>query len=116
MPRGREDILMQARGRIADIRATLNTMDHLCSGTLQRRMMICGKPNCRCAHDPDARHGPYYQWAHMKGGKLVSRMVSPEQAALLRLAIANYRQARNLMRAWERETERLIDAESTGEP
>ena len=114
MPRRREDILMQARERIARIRATLNAMDHLCSGTLQRRMMICGKPNCRCTHDPNARHGPYYQWAHMKGGKLVSRMVSPEEAEILRRAIANYRQARALMRAWERETERLIDAETTG--
>ena len=113
MPRGREDILMQARRRIADIRATLNAMDHLCSGTLQRRMMICGKPGCRCSHDPAARHGPYYQWAHMKGGKLVSRMVSLEQAALLRLAIANYRKARKLMRAWEKETESLIDAETS---
>jgi hypothetical protein len=49
----------------------------------------------------------------MKEGKLVSRMVSPEQAELLRLAIANYRQARKLMRAWEKETERLIDAETS---
>ena len=49
-------------------------------------------------------------------GKLVHRVVSPEQATLLRLAIANYRQARKLLRAWEKETERLIDAETTGEP
>ena len=114
MPRRREDILRKARERIADIQATLQGMDYLCSGTLLRRMMICGKPNCRCTQDPDARHGPYYQWAHMKGGKLVSRMVSPEQASLLRVAIANYRQARKLMRAWERETERLIAAETSG--
>ena len=112
MPRRQEDILMQARERIARIRATLNAMDHLCSGTLQRRMMICGKPNCRCTHDPNARHGPYYQWAHMKAGKLIHRMVTAEQAEILRRAIANYRQARALMRAWERETERLIDAET----
>jgi hypothetical protein len=48
-----------------------------------------------------------------EGGKLVHRVVSPEQAALLRLAIANYRQARKLLRAWEKETERLIDAETS---
>jgi hypothetical protein len=41
-----------------------------------------------------------------------SAIVSPEQAALLRLAIANYRQARKLLRAWEKETERLIDVEA----
>jgi hypothetical protein len=49
----------------------------------------------------------------MKAGKLVHRTVSPRQATLLRAAIANYRKARKLMRAWEEETERLIDAEAT---
>jgi hypothetical protein len=47
----------------------------------------------------------------MKGGKLVHRMVSPRQAALLRRAIANYRRVVRLLRAWETETERIIDAE-----
>jgi hypothetical protein len=32
----------------------------------------------------------------MKAGKLVHRTVSPEQATLLRAAIANYRKARKL--------------------
>ena len=40
-------------------------MDYLCSGTLLRRMKMCGKPGCRCSEDPDARHGPYYEWGHM---------------------------------------------------
>ena len=113
MPHRREVILKQSRERIAAIRASINAVDYLCSGTLSRRMMRCGKPSCRCAHDPDARHGPYYEWGHMKAGKLVHRMVTAEQAEILRRAIANYRQARKLMRAWERETERLIDVETS---
>jgi len=112
VPGRREDMVQQARERIASIRAVLNAMEYLCSGTLLRRTKVCGKPSCRCAQDPSARHGPYYEWGHLKGGKLVHRVVSPEQAALLRLAIANYRQARKLLRAWEKETERLIDAEA----
>jgi len=115
MPRRREDKLQQARERISRIRAAFNAMEYLCSGTLLRRTKVCGKPSCRCAQDPSARHGPYYEWGHLKGGKLVHRVVSPEQAALLRLAIANYREARKLLRAWEKETEHLIDAEATGE-
>ena len=47
----------------------------------------------------------------MKGGKLVHRQVSAEQAELLRLAIDNYRRVQQLLRDWELETERLIDAE-----
>jgi len=115
VPRRRQDILRKARERIAGIQTTLQGMDYLCSGTLLRRMMICGKPNCRCANDPDALHGPYYQWGRMKGRKLVHRRVTAEQAEILRRAIANYREAKKLMKAWETATERLIDAEAAGE-
>lgn len=103
----------QARERIARIRAALAEVELLCSGTLLKRMKTCGKPSCACARDPAARHGPYYQWGHMQAGTLVHRLVSPEQAGLLRRAITNYRKVRKLIRAWETETERLIDAESS---
>ena len=112
MPRQREHIIGQSRERIARIRANLSDMEYLCSGTLLERRKMCGKPGCRCAWDPQARHGPYYEWGHMKAGKLVHRTVSPEQATALRAAIANYRKAKKLIRAWEGETERLIDAET----
>lgn len=52
----------------------------------------------------------------MHGGKLVHRLVSAEQAEVLRHAIANYRRLRKLLRAWETETERLIDAAASQTP
>jgi hypothetical protein len=104
-------IVKQARGRIARLRERVATIDYLCSGTLAKRMKLCGKPGCRCAQDPAARHGPYYEWGHMHAGKLVHRTVTPQQAAILRLAIKNYRNVRKLLRAWEVETERLIESE-----
>jgi hypothetical protein len=52
----------------------------------------------------------------MKGGKLVHRTVSPEQAVILQLAIANHRKAKKLMQAWEDETEKLFDAEAPRKP
>jgi hypothetical protein len=116
MSRRPETIIKQARQRISRIRDALNAIDYLCSGTLLRRTKVCGKPGCCCAQDPSARHGPYFEWGHMKGGKLVHRTVSPEQAAILQLAIANYRKAKKLMQAWEDETERLFDAEAPRKP
>jgi hypothetical protein len=101
-----------ALGRIAQIHARIGAIERLCSGTLLQRTKLCGKPGCRCAQDPTARHGPYYEWGRMKGGRLVHRMVSPAQAALLREAIANYRVLRRLLRTWENETVKLIDAEA----
>ncbi len=107
-----ETIIKQARQRIVRIREALNGVDYLCSGTLLQRTKVCGKAGCRCARDPNARHGPYYEWGHMQGGKLVHRTLSPEQAVILQLAIDNYRNVKRLLRDWEVETERLIDAEA----
>lgn len=106
-----EQIARQARERIAAIRAALAEIELLCSGTLLKRMKTCGSPGCRCAEDPAARHGPYYEWGHMKAKKLVHRLVSAEQAPLLGEAIGNYRKLRKLLRSWEAESVRLIDAE-----
>jgi len=106
----------RARERIAQIRQELGAIELLCSGTLLKRMKTCGSPNCRCAQDPSARHGPYYEWGHMHAGKLVHRLVSAEQAEVLRQAIANYRRLKKLLRGWETETERLIDAAGSQTP
>ncbi|MHB8564609.1 MAG: DUF6788 family protein [Acidiferrobacteraceae bacterium] len=116
MPPKPATLIKQARQRIERIRQTLGGVDYLCSGTLLQRTKVCGKPGCRCAQDVRARHGPYYEWGHMLEGKLVHRVVSPQQAALLQLAIDNYRSVQKLLREWETETERLIDAEAPRKP
>lgn len=113
MARRRSDARRHAAlERIARIRERIQAIERLCSGTLLRRTKVCGKLECRCAHDPAARHGPYYEWGRMQGGRLVHRMVPPAQATLLREAIANYRAVRRLLRAWENETVKLIEAET----
>lgn len=112
MTRSAAQRIKHSRDRIGRIRAAFAEIEYLCSGTLVERMKLCGKPGCRCAQDPLARHGPYYEWGHMKDGRLVHRMVTPDQAELLRQAITNHRCAKKLMRDWEEETERLIDLEA----
>ena len=112
MSKNIEQSIARARERINHLRASIDAIDYVCSGTLLKRMKVCGKPGCRCAKDPDARHGPYYEWGHMVGGRLVHRVISKEKAAKLELAIANYRKMKKLMLAWEKETEKLIDLET----
>jgi hypothetical protein len=81
--------VQRAHGHIERIRAELGEFELLCSGTLSQRLMRCGKPNCRCASDPDARHGPYYEWARMRACKPTRRYVTAKQAQILRQAIDN---------------------------
>lgn len=106
-----QTIAKQARLRIAKIREELSKIEYLCSGTLLERTKMCGRPGCACAKDPTARHGPYIEWGHMVGGKLVHRQISAQQALSIRVAIDNFRMVKKLLREWEVQTERLIDAE-----
>ncbi|MBK7250997.1 MAG: hypothetical protein IPI06_09000 [Gammaproteobacteria bacterium] len=69
-----------------------------------KRTKICGNPRCHCARDPAARHGPYYEWSYLKGGRLHHRTLTPKQAELMRLAIHSYRKAKKLLRTWEAHT------------
>jgi hypothetical protein len=80
----------------------------ICSGTLSERTMTCGKPNCRCATDPQARHGPYYEWTWREGGKLRHKLIPPEKVALLREAIHNLRTVQELLTQWERESASIL--------
>ena len=95
--------------KIAEIQRALSAMQYLSSGTLLKRTKVCGNPRCHCATDPASRHGPYYEWSHLKAGKLRHRTLSPEQAELMSLAIANHRKVKKLLRAWEVQTQRLIE-------
>ena len=108
--------LRRARVSIDSIRASLAGFEFLCSGTLSQRMMTCGKANCRCATDSSARHGPYDQWVRMRAGKPTHRYVSEQQAQVLRRAIDKYQRVKRLLREWEENTERVIDAVQPPQP
>jgi hypothetical protein len=109
VPQSDATALKQTEERIAEIQRAIAAMQYLSSGTLLKRTKLCGNPNCHCARDRTARHGPYYEWSYLKGGRLRHRTLSPKQAELMRRAIANYRKAKKLLRAWETHTQQLID-------
>jgi hypothetical protein len=102
--------------KLRRLQAQILQLDLICSGTLYRRFRKCGKPSCRCASDPEARHGPYYQWSHMEDGRQVHANVSPTLARRLEQAQRNYRKVLRLLERWERESLRIIQAATTKTP
>ena len=92
------------RQRTVALRRELAALDFVATGTLHTRTKICGKPNCACASDPAARHGPYHEWVYREAGRQVCRMLSVEQAERVSDAIANYREVKELLARWQRET------------
>ena len=93
---------------IRQIRREIAAMDLLCSGTLLKRWKQCGRPNCRCAHDPSARHGPYYEWSRRRNDRLLHSLLSAQQAEDMALAIKNYRHILKLLATWSHETARAL--------
>jgi hypothetical protein len=92
------------RARSQELRRLIGRMDFVASGTVHVRTKVCGRKNCKCATDPEQRHGPYHEWTRSKDGKLQHRVVSPDQARLLQRAIYNYREIQSLLARWEEET------------
>lgn len=102
----------QGEQRLREIRARIGAIDYVCSGTLLRRMKLCGKPNCACVRNRAARHGPYYQWSRRKGGRQDNVVIPATAVPLFRRAALNYREIRKLLRKWEQESALLMLTET----
>ena len=78
--------------------ARLSEIEFIWPGHIQRRYLTCGKPNCVCHKDPEAKHGPYAYWTSKETGKTVSRLLRPEEADLLEQWIVNRRELEAVIR------------------
>jgi hypothetical protein len=99
---------VRLRQRTKQLRQAISDMDYVASGTLHVRTKVCGRKNCRCAVDPEARHGPYHEWSRRENGRLLHSVVTPEQAALLTTALDNHRELLELLELWQRLTTQEI--------
>lgn len=103
------------------LKTSLLDIGYFHRGTLVKRFMVCGKPNCACHGTPPRLHGPYYQWTRKIRGKTQSRFFTPKQAQLVWTWIAEGRKLDRIIRQMERlslrATERLLqEAEEREEP
>ena len=80
-------------------------------GSVSERSMKCGRKECRCQHDPQARHGPYYSLTRAEGGKTRSRYLTAEQAVLARQQVEAGHEFRELVEAYWRACEQWGDAQ-----
>jgi hypothetical protein len=94
--------------RIESIRRQIAAITLVAQGTISKRTKVCGRPNCRCAQDPEARHGPYYEWTRREKGRYVHTVISEDQAETLAAAIDNNRRVLALLARWSTETARAL--------
>lgn len=82
LTRRQAEALRRQEENFKQAKAEINDLGFVLQGSVVERWMECGKPACRCHEDPEARHGPYYQWSWKDGGKTRAVYLTKEQAAL----------------------------------
>ena len=80
-------------------------------GSLSERYMKCSKPGCRCAEDPQARHGAYYSLTRIVRGQTRSRFIPAEQAGVVREQIEAGHQFRRQLESYWVACEQWADAQ-----
>jgi hypothetical protein len=80
----------------------LQQLDYFLKGTVLKRLMKCGRPQCACHRDPAKRHGPYFEWTYKVKGKTVNVKLSPQGAPVYKAATKQHRQLKIFLARLER--------------
>jgi len=88
--------------RFRQARQELHQLGYFLKGTVLKRMMKCGHPNCACQRDAAHRHGPYFEWTYKVKGKTVNVKLTPQTAPLYQAATKQHRQLKAALARMER--------------
>ena len=88
--------------RFRQAQQELLRLDYFFKGTVLKRMMKCGQPQCACHRDPAKRHGPYFEWTYKANGKTVNVKLSPQAAPLYQAATKQHRKLKAILARMER--------------
>ena len=88
--------------RFRQARQELHQLDYFLKGTVSKRMMKCGQPQCACHRDPSQRHGPYFEWTYKVKGKTVNVKLSRQAAPIYQAATRQNRKLKVVLSRMER--------------
>lgn len=88
--------------RFRQARRELLDIEYFVKGTVLKRMMKCGRPQCACHLDPAKRHGPYFEWTYKANGKTVNVKLSAEAARSYKAATKQQRKLKTILARLER--------------
>jgi len=101
---------------IRDLAAQLAQPQPMRRGSFSQRFVKCSKPGCPCAHDPKARHGPYFSLTRGVRGRTHSRFFPAPQAELVRRQIQAGQQFRRQVQAFWEACEQWANAQLESPP
>ena len=100
--KSRSSPLHTSAQRFRQAQREIQQVEYFLKGTVLKRMMKCGQPQCACHRDAAKRHGPYYEWTYKAKGKTVNTKLSPQAAPLYRAATQQHRKLKAILARLER--------------
>src|SRR5208283_4650174 len=101
-PATRSSPLRTSAQRFREAQREIQKLDYFLKGTVLKRMMKCGHPQCPCHRDPAKRHGPYFEWTYKAKGKTVNVKLSAQAAPLYQADIKQHRRLKAILTRMER--------------
>src|ERR1700684_2254242 len=102
MPARKTPLLDAQEQRFRQARQELLQLDYFLKGTVLKRLMKCGRPQCACHSDPAKRHGPYFEWTYKVKGKTVNVKLNPQDAPFYKAATKQHRKLKIVLARLER--------------
>lgn len=91
------------------LKQQITDLGFVCTGSLMSVYHKCGNPDCACARDPNARHGPYNRWTRKVNGKTVTRTLTDDQAAECKRCIENNKKLQEIIANMRRLSAQYIE-------
>lgn len=61
--------------RYTQLKKSISIIGFIAEGSLVKRFITCGNPNCRCRKMPAQKHGPYFQLTWKRKAKTISQFI-----------------------------------------
>ena len=89
---------LQKRQR--ELRKKTYELGNLCVGTIQERLLHCGKPNCICKKKEGKKHGPYHYLSFTGRGdkRMVAIYISKDDVPALQERLMNFKKLEDELR------------------
>ena len=111
MPTSSPDQVRQLRERRDRLKGDLAQVGDLRPGSLVERYRRCGKPNCHCAEEGAAGHGPSWSLTREVDGKTVTNVIPASAVEQTRRQVAEHKRFRALTKELVETSEQLCDTQ-----
>lgn len=97
--------------KYSELAKKLSQIGYICKGSVVELYLKCGKPNCRCKTDENAKHGPYTMWTRKVKGKTVTKYLSEKQVVLCREYMQNSNRLESIIEEMRDISVKILESE-----